>query len=603
MHSLERIGRYRLERRLGSGAFGTVWLAHDDQLEAPVAVKVLAENWSHRLDVRDRFLSEARLLRRADSNRVVQVYDIGELPDGRPYFVMEYADAGTLADLLAEGPLPVPDALRLTALAARGTAALHDAGIVHRDIKPSNVLLRTATDGSRRLLLGDLGLAKSLAQASGLTLAAGSAGYQPPEQAEPGAGIDARADVYSLGAVGYELLTGTVPGAPGRIVRPDRLRPDLDEDVVRTLMRALEPDRERRWPGAREFAEELERLAGRGAAGPAGRGPTMPGPGTAPPDGRGLYGAGQEAPPWPGQGPDAAGQAPAVPADRMPYSGGQASPNPTGSGLIGSGQGPQGSPDRGLDRAGQTPAVPADRSLDGDGPASSSQAGHEGHSARQEAAAPPDRGPHRTGQASGAPVPRRLDGIRKRLGVVALAVAAVLAAGVAAVLVTLVNRGSPADEVRVADATGRVTAEVPASWGRQLRDSGWNPKALGLRDGQEPGLAVADDLAKWPDLSTPVNGVFIGLSEHGDVADKVNALAHAGCHYAGSHAFSGAGWKGRTRTWTDCSGGGSVSETALARTGGAAQPQVYVQVREHADRANDGTTAATDRVLRSLRIA
>ncbi|MGY5106342.1 serine/threonine-protein kinase, partial [Streptomyces sp. 900105245] len=250
MHSLERIGRYRLERPLGTGAFATVWLAHDPELQAPVAVKVLAENWAHRLDIRERFLSEARLLRRAGSNRVVQVYDIGELPDGRPYFVMEYADGGTLADLLRDGPLPVPDALALTAEAARSAAALHEAGIVHRDIKPTNVLLHTAPDGTRRVLLADLGLAKSLAQASVLTLAAGSAGYQPPEQAEPGEGIDERADVYSLGAVGYELVTGRVPGPPGKVVPPRRLRPDLGEDVERALSRALEPDRERRWPGA-----------------------------------------------------------------------------------------------------------------------------------------------------------------------------------------------------------------------------------------------------------------------------------------------------------------------------------------------------------------
>ncbi|MYQ68943.1 MULTISPECIES: serine/threonine-protein kinase, partial [unclassified Streptomyces] len=217
MHSLERIGRYRLGRRLGSGAFGTVWLAHDDDLDAPVAVKVLADNWSHRLDVRERFLTEARMLRKAGSDRVVQVYDIGELPDGRPYFVMEYADGGTLAELAEAGPLPVAEALRLTAGAARGAQALHAAGIVHRDIKPSNVLLRSSPGGAPRVLLADLGLAKSLAQASGLTLAAGSAGYRPPEQAAPGAGIDARADVYALGAVGYRLVTGEVPGDPGRV--------------------------------------------------------------------------------------------------------------------------------------------------------------------------------------------------------------------------------------------------------------------------------------------------------------------------------------------------------------------------------------------------
>ncbi|MFF3874622.1 serine/threonine-protein kinase [Streptomyces sp. NPDC001978] len=510
MQSLERIGRYRLERRLGTGAFGTVWLAHDDQLEAPVAVKVLAENWSHRLDVRDRFLSEARLLRRADSNRVVQVYDIGELPDGRPYFVMEYADAGTLADLLAAGPLPLPEALRLTAQAARSAAALHEAGIVHRDIKPSNVLLRTAPDGTRRVLLADLGLAKSLAQASGLTLAAGSAGYQPPEQAEPGAGIDARADVYSLGAVGYELVTDAVPGAPGRVVRPDRLRPDLGEDVVRALMRALEPDRERRWPSARDFADELDRLAGQAPPAPADRGP----------DGDRRASAGHH-------------------------------------------------PSRRIDSGGQVSAGPAGHSIDGGG------------------------------QPSVAPAGRRLDGVRKRLGVVTLTVAAVLAAGAAALIVTLVNRQSPAGEVRVADSTGRIVAEVPASWGRQLRDSGWNPKALGLRSGKEPGLAVADDLAKWPDLTAEVNGVFIGLSEHGDVTAEVNVLAHQDCHYDGSRAFTGADWKGRTRTWSDCTGGGSVTETALTSADGDAQPQVYVQVREH---GGDDVAAATDRVLRSLRI-
>ncbi|MFH8336766.1 serine/threonine-protein kinase [Streptomyces sp. AM6-12] len=460
MHSLERIGRYRLERPLGTGAFATVWLAHDPELEAPVAVKVLAENWSHRLDVRDRFLSEARLLRRAGSSRVVQVYDIGELPDGRPYFVMEYADGGTLAGLLRDGPLPVPEALALTAQAARAAAALHEAGIVHRDIKPTNVLLHTAPDGTRRVLLADLGLAKSLAQGSVLTLAAGSAGYRPPEQAEPGAGIDERADVYSLGAVGYELVTGSVPGPPGKVVPPARLRPDLGDEVARALLRALEPDRARRWPGAREFAAELDRLA----------------------------------------------------------------------------------------------AAP-----------------------RRER--------------------RWLDRVRGRLNAVTLSVAALAAAVVAAAVVTaLPHRGGAPDRPRVADASGRVSVQVPAAWDRELRDGGWNPRALGLGAGDEPGLVVADDLARWPDPAAPVDGVFVGLSAHGDVTARVKALTHTGCHYAGGHAFRSADWQGLVRAWSGCPDGGSITESALVPAGGATEPQVYAQLRQRGD------GDATDGVLRSLRV-
>lgn len=489
MHSLERIGRYRLERRLGSGAFAVVWLARDDVLEAPVAVKVLAENWAGRLDVRERFLEEARLLRRAGSSRVAQVYDIGELPDGRPYFVMEYADGGTLADhpaLAAGAPVPVPEALRLTALAARGAQALHTAGIVHRDIKPSNVLLHSSPDGSERLLLADLGLAKSLAQASGLTMAAGSEGYRPPEQAEPGAGIDARADVYGLGALGYHLVTGTVPGPPGRVVRPDRLRPGLAPGVCDALLRALSPDREDRWPTALAFAEELDRLAEAASAVPA----PEPAPGTHP------------------------------------------APTPEATSV----------------------------------------------------AAPPS-------VTTAARRPRKL-----LLPAVLAAVAVVVGGSVAAVLL---HRSPPAkdDGVRVADASGRLHVEVPAGWGGQVRASGWDPAVLGLRAGKEPGLAVADGLSRWQDLGSPVNGVFLGLSEHGDVTAEVEALKHSGCHYDGDHAWSGDDWHGEVRTWSGCPGDdGSLTEAALTPADGTAQPQLYVQIRE-----SDGADAA-DRVLDSVRV-
>ncbi|MGW1598916.1 serine/threonine-protein kinase [Streptomyces sp. NPDC002343] len=466
MQPPERIGRYRLERPLGSGAFALVWLGHDPGLQAPVAVKVLAENWAHRLDIRERFLAEARLLRRVGSGRVVQVYDIGELPDGRPYFVMEYAGGGTLAELAAAGALPVSEALALTAEAARAAAELHEAGIVHRDIKPANVLLHTAPDGSRRVLLADLGLAKSLAQASVLTLAAGSAGYRPPEQAEPGAGIDERADVYSLGAVGYELLTGTVPGPPGKVVPPRRLRPELDEEVARALLRALEWDRTRRWPGALAFARELDRLAARPSAPPARR-------------------------------------------------------------------------------------------------------------------------------------PARTDRLRARLGPVALAVAAVLAAGAAAATVTVAlhRDGGGPDRVRITDADGRVTLTVPAGWGRELRDSGWDPRVLGLAAGREPGLVVADDLSRWSDPTAPVDGVFVGVGSHGGLTAAVAALTHPGCRSTGSRTFADAHWHGLVRSFGRCPDGGSVTECALVPAGGAARPQVYVQIR----RRGDGD--ATDGVLRSLRVA
>ena len=116
MAAAEQIGRYRLTRRLGTGAFATVWLGHDDELDAPVAIKVLADNWAADADVRARFVAEARLLRRVRDQRVVRVHDIGALDDDRPYFVMDYADGGTVATLLADDQrLDPAAALRLGA--------------------------------------------------------------------------------------------------------------------------------------------------------------------------------------------------------------------------------------------------------------------------------------------------------------------------------------------------------------------------------------------------------------------------------------------------------------------------------------------------------
>ena len=150
-----RLGRYVVRRRLGAGGFATVWLAYDDQLDSPVAVKVLADNWTEDAHVRSRFLGEGRLLRRVESAHVVPVYDAGELDDGRPYLVMAYADQGTLADRLEGGaPMTSDEAAAVIQQIGAGLTALHELDVLHRDVKPANVLFRTV-HGRVHAMLGD----------------------------------------------------------------------------------------------------------------------------------------------------------------------------------------------------------------------------------------------------------------------------------------------------------------------------------------------------------------------------------------------------------------------------------------------------------------
>lgn len=270
----ERIGRYRVDGRIGHGSFATVWRGHDPELDVVVAIKVLADNWAHDLDVRNRFLEEARMLRRLRDQRIIRVHDIGEEETG-PYFVMDFADGGTVADRIATGELDRGKALEWGAELARAVQALHDHDIAHRDIKPQNLLLISQPGGPEQLVLADLGTAKALSEASGYTVTAGTPAYMAPEQAL-GQGFDARADVYSVAAVTYAMLTGRPPFAVDHLVHAggwrDRPAPEPigHDHLDAELARALAVDPGQRHGSAGEFADALARV-GSGVGPVAGR--------------------------------------------------------------------------------------------------------------------------------------------------------------------------------------------------------------------------------------------------------------------------------------------------------------------------------------------
>ena len=197
-------GRYRIELQLALGGMAVVYLARDEELRRPVAIKVLAEHLAHDDEFRDRFLREARLAGRLAHPNVVQVYDVGET-DGRPFIVMEFVPGKTLAQC---GKVPPERAVALGLQACAGLQHAHEAGLVHRDVKPGNLLLRD----DDVLKIADFGIARA-AEATRHTQVGtilGTAAYLAPEQAA-GEEVTAAADIYSLGAVLYELLTGRPP--------------------------------------------------------------------------------------------------------------------------------------------------------------------------------------------------------------------------------------------------------------------------------------------------------------------------------------------------------------------------------------------------------
>ncbi len=288
--SLERIGRYEVVERLGSGGFATVYLVRDPVLDSEVAAKVLAENWSDKVDLRDRFIREAQLLRRIDSDRVVTVHDIGELPSGQPYFVMALVDRGTLDERLVIMSRPAAADIRNVGVQlAECLRTIHSNDLIHRDIKPSNLLIagprasgehtETGLLGpAERLVLGDFGLAKDIALQStvGFTISAGTGGYAAPEQMSPVGVPDRQTDLYAATGVMYRVITGeTPPGfdlATETVPFPDD-QPGMAGDLGRFFRQGMAFYPERRHPSVEAWLHDLESVI----AGIAGGLPSIPG--------------------------------------------------------------------------------------------------------------------------------------------------------------------------------------------------------------------------------------------------------------------------------------------------------------------------------------
>jgi WD40 repeat protein/serine/threonine protein kinase len=236
----EHIGRYQTGNVLGVGGFGVVVSAEDNELGSSVAIKILGADWAADPDIRRRFVDEARLLRNVQSESLVTVHDIGELEDGRPFFVMDLADRGSLADRLTGRAGIGVDTKSLRAIVtalAEGLSALHASGFVHRDITPNNLLIQrtgpTSMDPRRdvataiqsgligsdeRVLLGDLGLAKDVVNSdSKLSVLGGTPRFRAPEQLDEDAEIGPRTDVYGATAVLWNVVTGESPPEPNKL--------------------------------------------------------------------------------------------------------------------------------------------------------------------------------------------------------------------------------------------------------------------------------------------------------------------------------------------------------------------------------------------------
>lgn len=247
----KQIGRFQLQELIGAGGMGVVWRARDTRLERDVAIKFPPPAWSFNDHAKQRFLHEARAAASLDHRNVCTIFEADEIADGTLYLAMAYYKGETLRDRLGKGPLPVDEALNITLQTARGLAAAHEHGLIHRDIKPANLMITPR--GTVKIL--DFGIAKAM----GVTLNSpdedvhktennvltkpgqrpGTEAYMAPEQAA-GSDIDGRADLWALGVVLYEMLTGERPSKDPEA--PSAKRTEVPKEIDDLVMWLLKPN-------------------------------------------------------------------------------------------------------------------------------------------------------------------------------------------------------------------------------------------------------------------------------------------------------------------------------------------------------------------------
>ena len=271
-------GKYRVERVLGVGGMGVVVSARHTTLDQCVAIKflVVSRYATHEESVA-RFLAEAHAAATIESDYVCRVFDVGTLDDGCPFMVMEHLEGRDLDEEIRQrGPLDLVEAVDYILQAADALAAAHQLGIVHRDIKPANLFLATRPDGTRRVKVLDFGISKigsgaevTASTASRETCSLGTPAYMSPEQVRAAADVDARTDIWGLGAILYELVTGQmafvgkdVKAVLDHVLKDDpcpmpALRRNVPAELESIVMRCLDRDRNERWSSAARFARAL----------------------------------------------------------------------------------------------------------------------------------------------------------------------------------------------------------------------------------------------------------------------------------------------------------------------------------------------------------